>query len=333
VNTPGVSDKDFSERGFALFRQFIDSQGIDCDFKPTPTLMMLGSKAELNDARPNLVGSERLVRREELVDSTNTEYYAGAIEKTGYFTLQPAKLALGLLQSAAKLGVQLFERSAALGVDFERKRVRVLDGEIESQHIVIATNAYTPRLDIVRSLVFPIHHYTVATRSLNPSELANLGLDTWQLRFENKLIACTFGLTPTKNLFMRLPLNYVSSNSELWADIDSAHALAERVCKIHYPSLSSVNFEHGWHGVTGHTAALKPVFKTVQGTIHIAVALNGLGIMPAHNFGFLVANRIAQVDNSDISLLEKASTAIPFPTEFYRSLLLKPAISMLNGNL
>jgi len=333
VASPGISDARFSERGFKRLRDFIESENIDCDLKPTRTLVTLNSATEVSEARAKLMEGERLLTRFELNEATAAPHYFGAVEKQGYSTIQPAKLMHGLAIATASKGVRIFENTPALSIHHgARPRIQTPEGSVESRHVVVATNAYTPRLNVVRNLVFPIHHYTVATRQLSDAELGKLGLDRWRLRFDNKLIACTFGLTPDSHFFMRLPLSYATSNTEVWPDLPAAKALAEKVCRHHYPALVEVAFDHGWHGVTGHTIPLKPVIQTAgEGNVFITVALNGLGIMPGHNFGYLTACKIAGKRDPDISVLDASSTSIPFPTEYYRNLILRPAISALNG--
>ena len=333
VSSPGVSDVGFSERGFQRFRNFIESENIDCDLKSARTLVTLNSEIEVAQARAVLMRDERLLGRFELSEGIGTSHYFGAIEKQGYSTIQPAKLMHGLAKAAVNAGVTIFEKTPALSIHYcKRPRIQTPLGSLVSRHVVVATNAYTPRLSVVRHLVFPIHHYTVATRQLANAELQKLGLDRWRLRFDNKLIGCTFGLTPNAHFFMRLPLNYASANTEVWPDLSRANTLAVSACRQQYPSLEDVPFDHGWHGITGHTIALKPVIRTLgYGNVHVTVALNGLGIMPGHNFGYLTACKIAGERDRDIALMDAASTSIPFPTEFYRNLILKPAISALNG--
>lgn len=332
ANSPGTSNAAFSERGLTRLRDFIERENIECDFYPVRTLVTLNSDSDVEKARSQLKQEERLLSRAELNEGIGTSHYFGAIEKQGYSTIQPAKLMHGLVKAVASAGVMIYEKTPAVSIQHgKRPRIQTPEGSLESDYLVIATNAYTPRLDVARNLIFPIHHLTVATRQLSASELEKLGLDRWRLRFDNKLIACTFGLTPDSNFFMRLPLNYATSNTEVWADLSGARELAERVCKQHYPSLSGIAFNHSWHGVTGHTIALKPVVETLgEGNVYLTAALNGLGIMPGHNFGYLTACKITGEKEQDILVLDGSSTSVPFPTESYRSLILKPAISVVN---
>jgi glycine/D-amino acid oxidase-like deaminating enzyme len=66
-----------------------------------------------------------------------------------------------------------------------------------------------------------------------------------------------------------------------------------------------------------------------DGNVHVSVAYNGLGIMPAHNSGYLSAGRIIGQPDPDIGILQAASTSVPFPGEYYRSLMLKPVMNLL----
>ena len=66
-----------------------------------------------------------------------------------------------------------------------------------------------------------------------------------------------------------------------------------------------------------------------EGNIHVSAAYNGLGIMPAHNSGYLTACRVTGENDDDIKILTDASMQIPLPGDFYRSLMLKPFMRLM----
>ncbi|MEM8497372.1 MAG: FAD-dependent oxidoreductase [Pseudomonadota bacterium] len=322
----GVSDQGFADRGLDRLRKFIDDQAIDCDFEPAPTLMFTGSKTP-----PQLAAGESWLGQGELQERIGSDYYKGAILSQNFFKIQPAKLLAGHVNAAVGVGVEIFERSPALQVNpGNTVKIDTTTGMLRASQVMVATNAYTPRLGLYECGMYPLHQYSLATRKLSASEIKHFGLDQTTLRFEQNILPVTFSITPTGHFFLRMVLGYASFDSQIWKDSRGAKALAQLLFEQRYPGASDLQPNFGWHGVTGHTPLFKPIFGTLgDGNIHVSVAYNGLGIMPAHNSGFLSASRICGEADADISILEAASSSTPFPGDFYRSLMLKPVMNAL----
>ena len=97
-----------------------------------------------------------------------------------------------------------------------------------------------------------------------------------------------------------------------------------------YPGIADVGLSHGWHGVTAHTALMRQVAGAVAGgNIHVSAVYNGLGVMPAHNNGYLTACRLTDRAEGDTRFLSGTTGQLPLPGEFYRSLMLKPFMSLM----
>jgi gamma-glutamylputrescine oxidase len=327
----GISDPEMPERGLRRLRDFIDAEQIDCDFGPASTLTLLTSKRSAEDARSDLAPDARWISPEELHESIGSGYYAGAVDSPGYFRVQPAKLAVGHAKAALRVGAELFQHSPALSVESGRPaEISTPQGKVLADHVFIATNAYTPRLGLFQSSMFPVHQYSFATRKLTTQEIAGFGLDRWMLRFERRVLPVTFSLTPGGNFFVRIVLGYASFNSCEWQDVEGARILARRVFEQRYPSVADVGLAHGWHGVTGHTAMFRQVAGVVgEGNIYVSAAYNGLGIMPGHNNGYLTACQMTGHADDDTRYLTGVSGQAPLPGEFYRSLMLKPFMSLM----
>lgn len=322
----GVSDQSMSDRGLSRLRNFIEDEGIDCDFTPTKTLMMLTSEAS-----GELAPGEKLVSAGEFQERTGSSYYAGAIETPNYFTVHPAKLVDGHARAAMRVGVEIFEKSPVTKiVDGQPARLETSTGTLHGTHVLVATNAYTPRLGVHEYTVFPLHQYSLATRQLSPSEIQKLGLDRWSLRFERNVLPVTFNLTPSGHFFARMVLGYASYDSTEWGDLAGAKKLATTLFEQRYPSVSDLGPMYGWHGVTGHTVASRQLVGAFgRGNIHVSAAYNGLGIMPSHNSGYLTANKIVGVEEADYKILTDASSHISLPKDFYRSLIFKPFMNLM----
>ena len=327
----GITDAEMGVRGFDRLKTFIEMEEIDCDFTPASTLNLFASKSAAKDARANLAPNAKWVSSEELKENIGSKYYAGAMDTPDNFTIHPAKLTSGHAKAALRVGVELFEHSAALEIKQDNPaEILTPKGKVIADNVVIATNAYTPRLGHFRSTIFPVHQYSLATRKLSPAEIASLGLNRWALRFEKSTLPVTFGLFPSGHFFVRLVLGYSSFNSCEWQDIKGAENLAKRIFKQRYPSIAESDLMHGWHGVTGHTVKNHHVAGIVAGNnLHVSAAYNGLGIMPAHNNGYLTACKIAGHTEKDMRYLTGVSGQAPLPGEYYRSLIFKPFMKLM----
>lgn len=327
----GIDDSEMPKRGLHRLRNFMDKEEIECDFSPASTLTVHQSTSAAHSAKDQLQPGEKWVSPEELRDIGGTDYYAGAIHSEDYFKVQPAKLVAGIAKAALRMGAELFEHSPATNITSgEPATITTPQGRVIAKNICIATNGYTPRLGLLEYKMFPLHQYTFATRQLSSSEIHQLGLDRWDLRFEPRLLPITFSLTPSGHFFLRIVLGYASHDSTEWQDIKGAQDLVRRMFEQRYPQIADIGLKHGWHGITGHTALMKPIAGPVcDGNIHVSVAYNGLGIMPAHNNGYLTACRITGNKDQDLHFLSGVGGQVPMPGDFYRSLMLKPFMNLL----
>ena len=73
-------------------------------------------------------------------------------------------------------GVAVYENTMVLAVH-EEATIRLVTpyDEVRTAAIVLATNAYTPRLGYFRSAIFPAHAHNFATAPLTPEQLAEIG--------------------------------------------------------------------------------------------------------------------------------------------------------------
>jgi glycine/D-amino acid oxidase-like deaminating enzyme len=329
----GHAGEDMPQRGLDRLRSFIDQEGIGCHFRPSPTIEVFGSKWSAARARASLEEGARWIPVEELAEDARSDYYAGAVELPGYYTVDPAKLVAGHVAAARRVGAELFENSPVLEV----KRGTPVElvtpaGRVYARKVFIATNAFTPRLGFFRGSMVPIHQFTFATRRLTEEEIGRFGLKRWPLRFERRTIPVTNFLTPGGHFCIRIVLGYAGFNSCCWQDIEDARTKARKMFERRYPWIADVELTHGWHGVTGHTIRVREISgPVVSENIHVGVAFNGLGIMPGHNTGYLTACQMCGHPDEDIRFVSGKTFRVPIPGEYYRSLIFKPFIGMMNS--
>ncbi|MEG7253610.1 FAD-dependent oxidoreductase, partial [Pseudomonas aeruginosa] len=93
-------------------------------------------------------------------------------------TLNPGKYVNGLRRAAIKAGVKLYERTPVLSYcEGQVITCNTAQGIATAPVMVLATNAYTPQLGVLRNKVAPIRVSAIETQPLSAEQLASLG---WQ---------------------------------------------------------------------------------------------------------------------------------------------------------
>ncbi|GAB4336947.1 MAG: FAD-dependent oxidoreductase [Candidatus Abyssubacteria bacterium] len=327
----GIDDKDMARRGLERLTRFIETEAIECDFRPCPTIQIFASDSAARKAHASLPPGARWVSAEELSENIHTGYYSGAMDLPEYFAVHPAKLIAGHVKAAHSIGAELYELSPVMevkkGIPAELVTPK---GRLRATNVLIATNAYTPRLGLLRTFMMPVHQFTLTTRKLTDDEMKEHGLDRWPMRFERSVLPVTNFMTPTGHFAIRIVLGYATFNSCVWPNMDDARALAQKMFEQRYPWIADIGFERGWHGVTGHTLKVREIAgPAITENIYASVAYNGLGVMPGHNNGYLSACSIVNHLEPDIQYLSGVRGHIRFPGEYYRSLVFTPFMKLM----
>jgi glycine/D-amino acid oxidase-like deaminating enzyme len=333
LNYPAVGENEMTRRAFERWRQFLEAEQVDCDFQKDRVLYLYPSQGAAEGARSKMKPSERFLSADELREQIGTGFYAGAISPVESFAIHPGKLVTGHVAAARRVETELFEYSPVLEIRPGKTVALVTPtGTVRARHAVIATNAYTPRLGLFRATVFPVHHYTFASRELRPEELRRYQLDHWRMRYEQRFLPVSTSVTPSGRFIVRALLGYAAFNSCEWGDIRGARRLARTTIARRYPWTDETEMEYGWHGVTAHTLDWRIVAGPVgDGNIHVSAAYNGTGVVPAHYNGYLTASRITGRPEADLALLPGTSGHPPVP-EPLRSLGFKPLMRLFRAS-
>jgi glycine/D-amino acid oxidase-like deaminating enzyme len=87
--------------------------------------------------------------------------------------LDGVSLVCGMRPVLERLGVHLYEGTPVLGIDEgETITLTVPNARVRAKAVVLATNAYTPRLGYLSSGIVPLHSHLVATEPLTPEDIS-----------------------------------------------------------------------------------------------------------------------------------------------------------------
>ncbi len=262
-----------------------------------------------------------------LVDSPT--YVGGARRASGVATVDPAKLAWGLADAAASLGVRRFERTPVRSLEALPTAIvaRCPAGTVRARKVVLATNALSALVPAIRRRVVPVWDYVLVTEPLSDAQLASIG---WTGRE---------GIGDAANQFHYYRLT--ADRRILWGGYDAVYyrggdiapARAQRIETFvtlaqhfftTFPQLEGLRFTHRWGGVIDTSSRFCVTFGTAHdGRVSYAVGYTGLGVA-ATRFGARVALDLLDDPASELLHLDFVrSKPFPFPPEPVRNVVIQ----------
>jgi gamma-glutamylputrescine oxidase len=278
----------------ALVRQRIARFDIDCDLKDGELHVAHRARYEgeywaYADLLADSYGYSacRKVSREEVADLLgNDTYYGGYVDgNAGH--LHPLNLALGLGRACRMLGVQIFEHSAALGLQSgDRVEVRTARGRVDAQRVVVACNGYLDRLEpSLAAYQMPINNFVLATEPLGADRARQINRDDLAV-VDSRFVVNYFHMTPDHRLIFGGGENYSPRFPRDLKSFVRRHMLAV------YPDLADVAIDHAWGGTLAITLKRMPHFGRRGESVFWAQGYSGHGIAMGNMGGKLIAEAI-----------------------------------------
>jgi glycine/D-amino acid oxidase-like deaminating enzyme len=311
----------------------LERHGIDCDYEPTGELTP--SVAAYQDERAaetaelygrfgydvEVFGDAAAMRAE--VDSPL--YRGGAWIKDAGGVLDPAKLALGLYETARRAGVRVYEKTPVESIAEAGDSVVVLapQGTVTARRVVVGTSAYPSPVRSVRRYIAPVYDYALMSEPLSPEQLRSIGWDRRQ------------GIGDGGNRFHYYRLS--AGDRILWGgfdavyrfggpvrpDLDDDDATFARLAqnfRVTFPQLEGLRFTHRWGGAIDTCSRFSVFFgTTLGGRVAYAAGYTGLGVVSTR-FGARVA--LDLVDGRETEATRSRYVRrkpLPFPPEPLRS--------------
>ncbi len=260
----------YMENAVDYLHEVITQNGIDCDYERSGYLLVGNSPAQVRRIEHDFqimaqwgLGGVARWDRSRLAAEFDTEAY-----RLGWFEprcgiLNPAKLARGLKRLAEEQGVQIYEQSPV--VRFGRKgaagfRVETEHGRIDSDYLVLATNAYSILFPELKRLQYPAFTHIVLSEPLSPRQYDAIG---WKCRAgieDARDLIHYYRLTADHRIVMGGGDVSVGYAANLDKDLNArtfAH-LEKHVVEI-FPQLKGLRFTHRWGGPVSVTLDMAPV--------------------------------------------------------------------------
>jgi glycine/D-amino acid oxidase-like deaminating enzyme len=204
-----------------------------------------------------------------------------------------------LLQSK---GVLLFEQTPVLGIEEgETMVLRVPGASLRAKAVVLATNAYTPRLGYFGSTIVPVHSHVIATEPLSAARWEQLGWHRGLGGFSDDYDRIAYGsMTDRGELVFgggsNAAYGYGFGNATVFrGNPDVATRAVTATFHRYFPNARGVRIAHRWSGPVALTMN-RICSMGVQGkymNVYYALGYSGHGIALANLAGEVLSDLYA----------------------------------------
>ncbi|WP_417727800.1 NAD(P)/FAD-dependent oxidoreductase [Roseovarius sp.] len=283
------------EQALAWIGDFIETEGIACDFKRAGRFHAAHTPAHYEA----LVRDADRMRKDEGIESfavpraeqhreLGTDSYYGGVAYTKHCSLDPAKYHLGLLMAALKAGAEVVAhcpvgRIEHTGTGF---RVQTAKGEVRARDVIVATNGYTGALTPwLQRRVIPIGSYIIATEEL-PETLMNELFPTDRIASDTCKVLYYYRASPDRR---RVLFGGRVSAAETDTSV-SAPLLFESMVRI-FPQLRDYAISHSWHGTVAYSFD-EMAHTGIHDGVHYAMGYCGSGVSMAGYLGMRMGQKV-----------------------------------------
>ena len=329
----------FADDAVRCVEDLIREQYIECDYMATGNIMAAVHPRQEGRLRKAATVAAAIGARVRFLDrdalrarGVPPAFLSGALEEAGG-TLDPGKYVMGLRRAVLAAGITLHEQTAVREIaDGQHPRVRTAGGTVTADHVVLATNAYTPALGRLRRTVVPLYDTLFESAPLTRAQLDALGwhgregiytahesLESYRLTARGTILGGSKGLRYSYG-------STLHGGPHPWT-----LGLVEGAFRDRFPELRDVPVAHFWGGWIAVTAHFLPAFGRVGAhrNIHYAIGYNGHGVAAASAMGAILADDLLGRTNPHTAAL--ARFVPPLPPEPLRWLFIRGVMGIINA--
>ena len=260
--------------------------------------------------------------QKEIISPT---YKAGLYLRDRGAIVDPARLCWELKKTLLTMGIRVFEGTAMLGTNIDGPGMKTIcpKGSIQSDKVLMATNAFPSPLSAIRKSVIPVWDYQLATEPLSSSQRKSIG---WK---------DPYGIGDIDNMFHYYRMTkdnritwggggsvcyyYGSRTDQGVADPKDRFERLSKSFFQTFPQLEGVKFTHRWSGIIASSTRFCMVPGVAyDGRVSWAVGYTGLGVC-ASRFGARVGLELLGYQPSDILNMKfTRKKAMNWPPEPFR---------------
>lgn len=277
--------------GPALVMSLIERHGIACELERKGTLHCAVGEAGLRELQQREAqwvrrgAPVRLLGADEAAGRLGTRAYAGALLDARAGTLQPLAYARGLAGAAIRAGAHIHTSSRVVSCERHGAhwRVATIEGSVEAQWLVVATDAYgSGPWQSTQTAQVRLPYFNLATPPL-PDDMLPKILPGREGVWDTRTVMSSF----RRDHAGRLVFGGVGALRNGGVAIHKAWA--KRALSRLFPQLGPVGFEHEWFGQIGMTSDAVPRLHSFGQNALGVLGYNGRGISPGTVFGREIA--------------------------------------------
>jgi glycine/D-amino acid oxidase-like deaminating enzyme len=225
--------------------------------------------------------------KQETRDLIGTDAYIGALKIMGNGHLHPLNLCIGEARAAVRQGATIYEQSPVRDIEKAgTPRVITENGSVSADFVVLAGNAYQFVDRRLRSQLFPVNSFIIATEPLSEELIAEINPEDLAVCDPNFVLEY-FRLSADKRLLFGGRINYFGDDPEV-----IKKNLKPRMCRI-YPQLINTRIDYAWGGTIGVTLSRVPQMGRIAPNIIYSQGYSGHGVNVTHLAGQVLADTIA----------------------------------------
>jgi glycine/D-amino acid oxidase-like deaminating enzyme len=293
---PGIAGLIWEMRwaGHEIIRQCIQQYGIRCDLK-SGYLDVAIKERHVRDFQEEFDYLEQnkfphkiqLLSKDETRDLIGTDAYIGAMKNMGNGHLHPLNLCMGEARAAVSQGATIYEQTEVRRIEQGGKSTVVTEnGAVTADFVVLAGNAYQFVNKKLRSQLFPVNSFIIATEPLSEQLVAEINPEDLAICDPNFVLQY-FRLSADKRLLFGGRCNYFGDDPEIIKKKQKP-----KMCRI-YPQLLNTNIDYAWGGTIGVTLSRVPQLGRIAPNIFYAQGYSGHGVNVTHLAGQILADAIA----------------------------------------
>jgi glycine/D-amino acid oxidase-like deaminating enzyme len=321
---------------FEALRDDLSRHQVDCDYESGGTIVVALEPHERSALEHDASLLRRFGHEAEVLDGPavraqidSPTYLGGLWVKSGSALVHPGKLADGLRRTADRLGVRIYEGSAAMDVRPDGSGVAVLTqhGALTARRVLLATSAYPPLVRALRRYIAPVYDYVLVSEPLSDEQREAI---RWRERQGISDAGNQFHyyrLTPDDRILWGGYDAVYRFGGPVRAELDDHEPTFAKLAQhfyVTFPRLRGLRFTHRWGGAIDTCSRFSVFFgKALEGRVAYAVGYTGLGLGASRFGARVVLDLLDGRDTEATRLRYVRSKPVPFPPEPLRTAVIQ----------